>query len=155
MFPVSRERGRRLGKIFRESPEKGVYFVIANVTNTRDRWYIFFPRHGVQVIGNEHRYTLIIWEWGGGGGGIIIFVSIIHYNQPRITEVNVNAFYQKSPMWLKCILFVLSVTEITTRWENTVLCRVATSCVWRTFLQANRKVQTVGVNLGHWNSVGF
>ena len=31
------------------------------VTNTRDR--------GVRVTGNEHRYPLVLWEWGGGGRG--------------------------------------------------------------------------------------
>ena len=65
VFPFSRERGvffgSSLGKIIRESPEKGIFFgwYLPIVNNTRDR--------GVQVMGNEHRYPLVLWEWGGGG----------------------------------------------------------------------------------------
>ena len=63
-IPISRERGvffyRSLGKISRENPEKGVFFKLPMVTtNTRDR--------GVPVMGNEHRYPLVLCEWGGGG----------------------------------------------------------------------------------------
>ena len=45
------------------------------------QWYggITFSRDrggGFQVIGNERRYTLVLWEWvgggeGGGGGGAL------------------------------------------------------------------------------------
>ena len=31
------------------------------VTNTQDK--------GAQVMGNKHRYSLILWEWGGSGAG--------------------------------------------------------------------------------------
>ena len=80
---------RSLGKISRENHEKGVHVIdLPTLTNTRDRGAgislhghpfpeiggpvypcmdILFRDRGVQVMGNQHRYPLVLWEWGGGG----------------------------------------------------------------------------------------
>ena len=75
-FPFSRERGyfgRSLGKISQENQENGVFFGLPTVINNRDGGggYILgypFPcrDRGVQVMGNDHSYPLVLWEWGHG-----------------------------------------------------------------------------------------
>ena len=60
---------RSLGNISRESPGKGVFFVIANGNQYPRQGYISFLEQGgggVQVMGNEHRHPLILWQWGAG-----------------------------------------------------------------------------------------
>ena len=59
-----------LGRFPPRKPGKGgVFFYWQWITNTRDRGYIFFPRYGVQVMGNEHRYVCPLIGGGGGTGG--------------------------------------------------------------------------------------
>ena len=71
VFPFSRERGGGyflavvLGRFPEETRKRGV-FVIAN-GNQYPRYGVYpFPEIGVQVMGNENRYPLVRWEWGGG-----------------------------------------------------------------------------------------
>ena len=53
-----------MGHFLRNPGKRGVFVKANGITNTRNRGYIIFSRYGVQVMGNEHKYPLILWEWG-------------------------------------------------------------------------------------------
>ena len=52
--------GGSLGKISRWMPNE--WYPLPEIEG-----FILFPRdRGVRVMGNEHMYPLVLWEWGGG-----------------------------------------------------------------------------------------
>ena len=64
-FPEkTRKRGRFCNCQWKPIPD------IGGISFSRDREYIFPRDWGVQVMENEHRYPLVLWEWGGGGAGL-------------------------------------------------------------------------------------
>ena len=50
------------GRFSEKTQERSFFFVKASGYQ-----YLRYGGGGVQVMGNEYRYPLILWEWGGGG----------------------------------------------------------------------------------------